>query len=154
MIRKLCRVRLTVQNLIVGIFPLCVQVQSLLSESSEEASSPDIQSLFTGGKSTLQQTSSPTSGLVLSAPVFEEPVAEPSSITKSAADHQEVEVTSATESVSKLCEESRQSEDEVVVPHNLYVFSKSTVGLATVQEEEHESHVTEAQDSKMVCIPS
>lgn len=146
-----------------------MQVQSLLSESSEEASSPDIQSLFTGGKSTLQQTSSPTSGLVLSAPVFEEPVAEPSSITKSAADHQEVEVTSATESVSKhqevevtsvtesvskLCEESRQSEDEVVVPHNLYVFSKPTVGLATVQEEEHESHVTEAQDSKMVCIPS
>lgn len=131
-----------------------MQVQSLLSESSEEASSPDIQSLFTGGKSTLQQTSSPTSGLVLSAPVFEEPVAEPSSITKPAADHQEVEVTSATESVSKLCEESRQSEDEVVVPHNLYVFSKPTVGLATVQEEEHESHVTEAQDSKMVCIPS
>lgn len=131
-----------------------MQVQSLLSESSEEASSPDIQSLFTGGKSTLQQTSSPTSGLVLSAPVFEEPVAEPSSITKPAADHQEVEVTSATESVSKLCEESRQSEDEVVVPHNLYVFSKSTVGLATVQEEEHESHVTEAQDIKMVCIPS
>jgi hypothetical protein len=135
-------------------FPLCMQVQSLLSESSEEASSPDIQSLFTGGKSTLQQTSSPTSGLVLSAPVFEEPVAEPSSITKPAADQQEVEVTSATESVSKLCEESRQSVDEVVVPHNLYVFSKSTVGLATVQEEEHESHVTEAQDIKMVCIPS
>jgi hypothetical protein len=131
-----------------------MQVQSLLSESSEEASSPDIQSLFTGGKSTLQQTSSPTSGLVLSAPVFEEPVAEPSSITKPAADQQEVEVTSATESVSKLCEESRQSVDEVVVPHNLYVFSKSTVGLATVQEEEHESHVTEAQDIKMVCIPS
>jgi len=131
-----------------------MQVQSLLSESSEEASSPDIQSLFTGGKSTLQQTSSPTSGLVLSAPVFEEPVAEPSSITKPAADQQEVEVTSATESVSKLCEESRQSEDEVVVPHNLYVFSKSMVGLATVQEEEHESHVTEAQDIKMVCIPS
>ena len=131
-----------------------MQVQSLLSESSEEASSPDIQSLFTGGKSTLQQTSSPTSGLVLSAPVFEKPVAEPSSITKPAPDPQEVEVTSETESVSKLCEESRQSEDEVVVPQNLHVFSKSPVGLATVQEEEHESHVTEAQDSKMVCIPS
>lgn len=132
-----------------------MQVQSLLSESSEEASSPDIQSLFTGGKSTLQQTSSPTSGLVLSAPVFEEePVAEPSSITKPAADHQEVEVTGATESVSKLCEESRQSEDEIVVPHNLNVFSKTPMGLATVQEEEHESHVTEAQDVKKVCILS
>lgn len=132
-----------------------MQVQSLLSESSEEVSSPDIQLLSTGGKLTLEQTSSPTSGVVLSAPVCEgDPVAEPSSVNEPAADPQEVEVASATESVSKLCEKSRQGEDEVVVPQNLYALSKSPVGLATVQEEGNESNVTEAEDVKMVFMPS
>lgn len=61
---------------------------------------------------------------MLSVPLFEEePVVEPSNITKLAAIHQEVEVTNATDSIFKLSKESKQSEDEVVAPHNLYVFS-------------------------------
>lgn len=57
-------------------------------------------------------------------PLFEEePVVEPSNITKFVAIHQEVEVTNATNSIFKLSKESKQSEDEVVAPQKLYVFS-------------------------------